>query len=80
MAGGKVQYAGAIDCFRQVVREGGVRALYRGLPSNLVGVIPEKALKLAVCSDAKKQVQIHHVGQRLCERRTCGVGAHTSWW
>ena len=28
--------------------EGGIRAFYKGLAPNLIGVIPEKALKLAV--------------------------------
>jgi solute carrier family 25 aspartate/glutamate transporter 12/13 len=41
-------YSGPIDCFQQIVRnEGGPRALYRGLTPNLVGVTPEKAIKLA---------------------------------
>lgn len=43
----KGQYAGPIDCFRKILtNEGGVRALYRGLAPNLVGVTPEKAIKL----------------------------------
>lgn len=41
------KYSGPIDCFQQIVRnEGGYRALYRGLAPNLVGVTPEKAIKL----------------------------------
>lgn len=40
-------YSGPIDCFKTIVRtEGGVRALYRGLVPNLIGVTPEKAIKL----------------------------------
>ncbi|KAJ2707286.1 mitochondrial aspartate-glutamate transporter agc1, partial [Coemansia spiralis] len=45
---GKLPYAGAVDCFRKIVRGEGVRGLYRGLVPNLAGVTPEKALKLAV--------------------------------
>ncbi|KAJ2718546.1 mitochondrial aspartate-glutamate transporter agc1 [Coemansia sp. Benny D115] len=45
---GKLPYAGGVDCFRQIVRQGGVKALYRGLIPNLAGVTPEKAIKLAV--------------------------------
>jgi solute carrier family 25 aspartate/glutamate transporter 12/13 len=46
---GQQLYTGGIDCFQKIVKnEGGVRALYRGLSANLVGVTPEKALKLAV--------------------------------
>ena len=41
------QYAGPIDVFKQIIqKEGGFRALYRGLAPNLVGVTPEKAIKL----------------------------------
>ncbi len=40
-------YSGPIDCFRKIVgNEGGFRALYRGLGANLVGVFPEKGIKL----------------------------------
>ncbi|EAL68968.1 hypothetical protein DDB_G0276933 [Dictyostelium discoideum AX4] len=46
---GSKQYNGIIDCFKKVIKnEGGVRGLYRGLSSNLIGIIPEKALKLAM--------------------------------
>ncbi|KAG0366110.1 hypothetical protein BGZ54_005809 [Gamsiella multidivaricata] len=37
-----------LDCFRQVVAKEGVRGLYRGIVPNLVGITPEKAIKLAV--------------------------------
>lgn len=41
-------YSGPIDCFRKIItQEGGFRALYRGLGPNLIGVTPEKAIKLA---------------------------------
>jgi hypothetical protein len=40
-------YSGILNCFRTiVVKEGGIRALYRGLSANLVGVAPEKSIKL----------------------------------
>lgn len=43
----KGKYSGPIDCFQQIVKtEGGPKALYRGLLPNLVGVTPEKAIKL----------------------------------
>eukprot|EP01038_Epipyxis_sp_PR26KG_P012840 gene12840-17214_t len=42
------RYTGPIHCFRSIItEEGGFRALYRGLGPNLVGVTPEKAIKLA---------------------------------
>lgn len=45
---GERLYKGALDCFRQIISKEGTRGLYRGLGPNLVGVTPEKALKLAV--------------------------------
>lgn len=42
-------YKNAFDCVRKVYHnEGGVRAFYRGLIPQLVGVAPEKAIKLTV--------------------------------
>lgn len=41
------QYTGVIDCFRKIIRGEGARGLYRGLMPNLVGVTPEKAIKLS---------------------------------
>ena len=35
-----------IDVFRGVIRTEGVRGLYRGLGPNLLGVFPEKGIKL----------------------------------
>lgn len=45
------KYSGPIDCFRKIIStEGGPRALYRGLAANLIGVSPEKAIKLVKVS------------------------------
>ncbi|RKO89326.1 mitochondrial carrier domain-containing protein, partial [Blyttiomyces helicus] len=41
-------YKNGIDCLRQVVRHEGLRGLYSGLLPQLVGVAPEKAIKLCV--------------------------------
>jgi len=55
---GQKLYTGGVDCFQKIVRnEGGVRALYRGLSANLVGVTPEKALKLAVNDYLRQTLQ-----------------------
>ncbi|KAI8898778.1 mitochondrial carrier domain-containing protein [Globomyces pollinis-pini] len=57
------QYSGIIDCGRQLVRNNGIRGLYAGLAPNLVGIIPEKAIKLAVNDLAReywaKQLSVH---------------------
>ncbi|KXS12121.1 mitochondrial carrier [Gonapodya prolifera JEL478] len=42
------RYVSVGDCFRQIYKEGGVRALYSGLTPQLVGVAPEQAVKLTV--------------------------------
>ncbi|KAJ3199717.1 hypothetical protein HK099_003042 [Clydaea vesicula] len=42
------QYNGIIDCFKKIVKIDGFKGLYRGLAPNLIGIIPEKAIKLAV--------------------------------
>jgi len=42
------QYNGTLDCFAKILRNEGVRGLYRGLPTQLVGIAPEKAIKLTV--------------------------------
>lgn len=45
---GEMLYKNSIDCFRKVVRNEGPIGLYRGLLPQLVGVAPEKAIKLTV--------------------------------
>jgi len=47
-SGGEQQYKGIIDCFRKIVARDGIRGLYRGLPAQLVGITPEKAIKLTI--------------------------------
>ena len=41
-------YKNSFDCFKKVLRHEGFRGLYRGLGPQLVGVCPEKAIKLTV--------------------------------
>lgn len=41
-------YRNSFDCFKKVLTREGPRALYRGLGPQLVGVAPEKAIKLTV--------------------------------
>lgn len=42
------KFTGMLDCFKQMISAGGVKSLYRGLIPNLLGIAPEKAIKLAV--------------------------------
>ncbi len=43
------KYSGPLDCLRKIyTTEGGIIAFYRGLGANLIGVIPEKSIKLVL--------------------------------
>lgn len=46
-SGQAVQYTGVADCFKKITAKEGFRGLYRGLAPNLIGVTPEKAIKLS---------------------------------
>lgn len=45
---GELMYRNSMDCFKKVIRHEGVFGLYRGLVPQLMGVAPEKAIKLTV--------------------------------
>lgn len=45
---GELYYKNSVDCFKKVLRHEGFRGLYRGLGPQLVGVCPEKAIKLTM--------------------------------
>lgn len=45
---GQRLYKNSIDCFQKVIRNEGFRGLYSGVLPQLVGVAPEKAIKLTV--------------------------------
>ncbi|XP_017481438.1 PREDICTED: calcium-binding mitochondrial carrier protein Aralar1 isoform X2 [Rhagoletis zephyria] len=45
---GEIAYRNSWDCFKKVIRHEGVLGLYRGLLPQLMGVAPEKAIKLTV--------------------------------
>ena len=44
----EVMYKNSFDCFRKVIKHEGFFGLYRGLIPQVVGVAPEKAIKLTV--------------------------------
>ena len=51
---GQRLYKNSIDCFQKVVKNEGFRGLYSGVLPQLVGVAPEKAIKLTVNDLARK--------------------------
>lgn len=44
----KALYNNSMDCFRKIIKAEGLKGLYSGLGAQLVGVAPEKAIKLTV--------------------------------
>lgn len=46
--GHQLLYANSLDCFRKVISREGFKGLYSGLGPQLIGVAPEKAIKLTV--------------------------------
>ena len=45
---GEIMYRNSFDCFKKVIRHEGFLGLYKGLTVQLIGVAPEKAIKLVV--------------------------------
>lgn len=45
---GQLMYKNSLDCFKKVVKNEGFKGLYSGLGPQLIGVAPEKAIKLTV--------------------------------
>ncbi|WWC86396.1 uncharacterized protein L201_001272 [Kwoniella dendrophila CBS 6074] len=61
---GEVLYRNAGDCIKKVyANEGGVRAFYRGVLPQLVGVAPEKAIKLTVNDFVRKKATDPETGR-----------------
>ncbi|XP_032898208.1 calcium-binding mitochondrial carrier protein Aralar2-like [Amblyraja radiata] len=44
----EILYRNSLDCFRKVLRYEGIIGLYRGLLPQVMGVAPEKAIKLSM--------------------------------
>ena len=53
---GEVMYRNSFDCFKKVVRHEGFLGLYKGLSVQLIGVAPEKAIKLTVNDLARDKI------------------------
>jgi solute carrier family 25 aspartate/glutamate transporter 12/13 len=54
---GELLYKNSWDCFRKVIRNEGVLGLYSGLAPQLVGVAPEKAIKLTMNDLVRRLIQ-----------------------
>jgi hypothetical protein len=52
------KFSGLFDCFGKIARGEGIGALYRGLPANIIGIMPEKTIKLAGNDFFRQQFQV----------------------
>lgn len=59
---GELMYRNSIDCFKKVLRHEGVSGLYRGLLPQLMGVAPEKAIKLTMNDLARDKLKTANGG------------------
>lgn len=74
---GRLRYNGAIHAFRSIIKREGFGGLYRGLGANLVGVTPEKAIKLAA-NDQLREIFVERNGGKpiqLWQELLAGCGA-----
>lgn len=72
----KGTYSGPVDVFRKIIsNEGGPRALYRGLGPNLIGVTPEKAIKLAANEFFREKFEKEDGSISLLHEVLSGAGA-----
>ncbi|KAI3406045.2 AGC1 [Candida oxycetoniae] len=58
----KAHYNNSLDCFKKILRAEGFKGLYSGLGAQLVGVAPEKAIKLTV-NDLVRKIGTQDNGQ-----------------
>jgi solute carrier family 25 aspartate/glutamate transporter 12/13 len=73
--GGRMMFSGPLQCFKHIVATDGLRGLYRGLPPTLMGVLPEKAIKLAVNEQLREQLTDSDGNLSLARQALAGAGA-----
>merc|ERR1719411_521747 len=59
---GELMYRNSFDCFKKVIRHEGFTGLYRGLVPQLMGVAPEKAIKLTMNDLVRDQIRDKNSG------------------
>ncbi|KAJ1944659.1 mitochondrial aspartate-glutamate transporter agc1 [Linderina macrospora] len=60
---GEMMYKNSMDCFKKVIRNEGILGLYRGLGPQLVGVAPEKAIKLTMNDFVRSRMRNKETGE-----------------
>lgn len=63
------QYTGVMDCVSKLYRAGGIKTFYSGLRPTLIGVLPEKAIKLAANDFFRSFYGALHMNKSLSEYR-----------
>jgi len=54
---GQPNYGGVLGCVKHILKNEGIAGFYRGLIPNLIGVTPEKAIKLAVNEKVREMLE-----------------------
>ena len=73
---GKAEYSGIADCLKKVYMRDGIRGCYSGMRANLFGIIPEKAIKLAVNDQLRHMLKDPVTGKLSIGRELlAGAGA-----
>eukprot|EP01134_Creolimax_fragrantissima_P001031 CFRG1031T1 len=71
---GKLPYTGIFNACRSIVAKEGLRSLYKGLGANVVGVTPEKAIKLAVNDTMREVLTDKNTGKLSLPRQIVAGG------
>ncbi|EPB90455.1 mitochondrial aspartate-glutamate transporter agc1 [Mucor circinelloides] len=72
---GELLYKNSLDCFKKVLKNEGFAGLYRGLGPQLVGVAPEKAIKLTVNDFVRSKFTSKQNGEIKFWQEMVGGGA-----
>ncbi|ORX58953.1 mitochondrial carrier [Hesseltinella vesiculosa] len=76
---GELMYKNSMDCFKKVIKNEGFVGLYRGLGPQLVGVAPEKAIKLTVNDFVRQRLTDKESGSiQLWQEAVAGGAAGAS--
>jgi len=63
----KIMYRGSLDCFIRVLKHEGITGLFRGIFPNLIGQVPEKAIRLFVVDKMRKLFRTKNYGEMAAE-------------
>lgn len=61
------EYSGIMDVIRKTYARSGIAGFYKGLPAVMVGITPEKAIKLGSTSFRLSHITAHHISALILE-------------